>query len=172
MFPRLSAFGASARGRAWKGIANIEVGYYDSRQDQSGKNPFVPNSQLRLLAGYEHEVAKDFTAGVQYYLEHMLDYGAYRRALPLGTLVAEEDRHLLTLRLTRLAMYQNLRLSLFTFYSPSDQDAYLRPNVRYRINDHWSVDAGANVFLGKEHHTFFGQFEDNTNIYLGMRYSF
>ena len=172
MFPRLSAFGASARGRAWKGIANIEVGYYDSRQDRSGKNPFVPNSQLRLLAGYEHEVAKDFTAGVQYYLEHMLDYGAYRRALPLGTLAAEEDRHLLTLRLTRLAMYQNLRLSLFTFYSPSDQDAYLRPNVRYRINDHWSVDAGANVFLGKEHHTFFGQFEDNTNIYLGMRYSF
>jgi hypothetical protein len=69
-------------------------------------------------------------------------------------------------------MYQNLKLSLFTFYSPSDQDGYLRPNIHYRINDHWSAEMGANIFFGGKDYTFFGQFEDNTNVYLGIRWSF
>jgi len=171
-FPRLTGFGASARGRLWKGIGNVELGYYDSHDDRSGNDPFVPNSQLRFLAAYEQEVAKDFTVGGQYYLEHMLDYGAYLRGLPAGSAGTDEDRHVVTVRLTKLAMYQNLKLSLFTLYSPSDRDAYLRPNVRYRINDRWSIEGGANVFLGKEQHTFFGQFQDNTNVYFGARCSF
>ncbi len=40
-------------------------------------------------------------------------------------------RHLTTVRLTKLLMNQNLWLSLFTYYSPSDKDAHLRPNVNY-----------------------------------------
>ena len=171
-FPRLSVYGLSARGKVWKGIGNIEGAYYDSRDDRSGKDPFVPNSQFRFLAGYEQELAKDFTVGVQYYLELMSDYGAYKRTLPPGSQVADEYRHVITLRLTKLLMYQNLRLSLFTFYSPSDQDGYVRPNIHYRITDRWSADAGANIFMGKKDHTFFGQFKDNTNVYFGLRWNF
>ena len=171
-FPRLGAYGASARGNVWKGIGHVEAGYYDSRDDGGGRNPFIPNSQLRFLVGYEREVAKDFTVGGQYYLEHMMDYDAYRRSLPAGSPPADENRHVLTLRLTKLAMYQNLRVSLFLFYSPSDNDAYLRPNVHYRINDHWSVEGGANVFVGQSSHTSFGQFRNDTEVYVGVRYSF
>jgi len=171
-FPRLSVYGLSARGKAWKGIGNIEMGYYDSQDDRSGKDPFIPNSQIRYLAGYEQELAKDFTVGVQYYLEWMLDYGAYTRALPRGVQAADEYRHVITLRLTKLLLYQNLRLSLFTFYSPSDQDVYMRPNIHCKITDHWSAEVGANIFFGEEDHTFFGQFKDNSNVYLGLRWSF
>jgi hypothetical protein len=171
-FPRLSVYGLSARGKVWKGIGNIEMGYYDSRDDRSGKDPFVPNSQFRFLAGYEQELAKDFTVGMQYYLEWMSDYGAYKRTLPPGSQAADEYRHVITLRLTKLLMYQNLKLSLFIFYSPSDQDVYMRPNIHYRITDHWSAEAGANIFFGEKDHTFFGQFKDNTNVYLSLRWSF
>ena len=171
-FPRLSAYGLSARGKFWNGIGHFETGYYDTQDDQSGKDPLIPNSQLRFLLGYEQEVAKDFTVGVQYYVEEMLDYGAYKRALPRGSHATDEYRHVITLRLTKLLMYQNLKLSLFTFYSPSDQDLYMRPNVHYRITDHWSAEAGANIFLGEKEHTFFGQFKNNTNLYSGLRWSF
>ena len=171
-FPRLSVYGLSARGKVWKGIGNIEMGYYDSRDDRSGKDPFVPNSQFRFLAGYEQELAKDFNMGIQYYLELMLDDGAYKRTLPRGSQAADEYRHVITLRLTKLLMYQNLKLSLFTFYSPSDQDVYVRPNIHYKITDHWSAEAGANIFFGEKDHTFFGQFKDNTNVYLSLRWSF
>ncbi|MEA3364888.1 MAG: hypothetical protein U9Q79_04530, partial [Candidatus Hydrogenedentes bacterium] len=80
-FPKLSVYGASVRGNFLNGIGNIELAYYDSRQDAGGDNPFVNNSEFRLLLGCERELAKEFTGAVQYYLEHIMDYGAYRNSL-------------------------------------------------------------------------------------------
>ena len=171
-FPDLAVYGASVRGPLGKGIGHMEAGYYDSMDDRPGDNPFVPNSQVRFLAGYEQDLAQDFTAGVQYYLERTTDFDALRRTAPAGQPQPDENRHLLTLRLTRLLWNQNLELSLFTFYSPSDNDAHLRPHAKYKIDDHWSVEGGANVFFGSQQHTFFGQFENNSNVYVGVRYSF
>ncbi len=173
-FPKLNVYGASLRGNFLKGIGNVEVGYYDSRQDRSGSSPFISNSEFRLLLGYEQELAKNLTGGIQYYLEHMMDYDAYRSAIFTRILgePRDEDRHVVTVRLTKLLMNQNLRLSLFAYCSPSDSDAYLRPNVNYKVNDHWSVEAGGNVFFGAWNQTFFGQFENNTNVYASVRFSF
>ncbi|MGD2174942.1 MAG: hypothetical protein PVJ27_06025 [Candidatus Brocadiaceae bacterium] len=174
-FPELSAYGASARGPFAGGIGNAEFAWYDSRDDAGGDNPFVPNGQLRFLVGYSRDLprlARDFTVGVQYYVEHMLDYGEYRRNLPAGMPRVDENRHLLTLRLTKLLLNQDLKLELFTFWSPSDHEAYLRPFVSYDITDRWRVDAGANIFMGDEGHTPFAQFDRNNNAYVGLRYSF
>jgi hypothetical protein len=171
-FPDLNVYGASIRGNISKGIGNIEFAFYDSEDDHSGDDPFIRNGEFRFLVGYEQEVAKDFTVGVQYYLEYMMEHDDYRRTLPAGTPRADEDRHVFTVRLTKLLMSQNLKLSLFTFYSPSDTDVYLRPNIHYKIDDHWSAEIGGNVFIGEDDHTFFGQFKKNTNTYGGVRYSF
>ncbi len=171
-FPNLGVYGASTRGSMFRGIGYAEFGYYDSQDDRSGDEPSVRNSELRFLVGYEQEVAREFIVGVQYYLEHMMDHDDYRRTLPAGIPRADEDRHVFTVRLTKLLMNQNLTLSLFSFYSPSDRDAYLRPKIQYKIDDHWSAEVGGNVFVGKDNHTFFGQFEKNTNVYVGVRYSF
>ena len=174
-FPRLSVYGGSVRGPLGKGIVNFEAGYYDSRQDRGGDDPLVRNGEVRLLAGYEQDlprIARDLTVGAQYYVELMTDYGAYRRALLPGAKPAERDRHVLTFRVRKLLINQNLELSLFAFYSPSDSDAYLRPRVSYKIDDHWKAEIGGNVFLGAERHTFFGQFANNTNIYAALRCGF
>jgi hypothetical protein len=172
LFPDLSVYGASIRGNIWKGIGNVEAGYYDSRDDRNGDDPNTRNSELRFLTGYEQEMARDFMMGIQYYLEYMMDHENYERTLPSGIRARDEDRHVVTLRLTKLLMNQNLKLSLFVYYSPSDEDAYLRPKVHYKITDQWSAELGANVFQGARDFTFFGQFEDNTNVYLGLRRSF
>ena len=172
IFPELWVYGASVRSTIGRGIGNVEIGYYDSQDDSGGSNPFIRNSEFRLLVGYEEEVAKDFTIGMQYYLDHMMDYGDYHRNVPPGVPAADKDRHVITLRITRLLMDQNLQLSLFGYYSPSDNDTYLRPLVHYKVDDHWSVEVGGNVFIGEKRHTFFGQFQRNTNVYFGVRYSF
>jgi len=171
VFPDLHVYGASGRGPIGQGIGNVEFGYYESDEDQSGKDRLLNNSELRFLAGYSQEISKDFTGGVQYYLEHMLDYGRYRDSDPVG-LARDRNRHLLTFRLTKLLMNQNLRLSLFMYFSPSDKDAYMRPNVHYKASDNLTLEAGANIFIGDYPNTFFGQFRNNTNIYLAVRYSF
>lgn len=172
LFPDLIVYGASARGGILRGIGNIEFGYYDSEDDQTGSDPLLRNSEFRFLVGYEQEVAQDFTMGLQYYLEHIADYGEYIRTLPAGAPPADEDRQVITIRLTKMLMNQNLKLSLFTYYSPSDVDAYLRPKAHYKIDDHWSIEAGGNLFTGEDEHTFFGQFKENTNVYSGIRYGF
>jgi hypothetical protein len=170
-FPDLNVYGASARGQVGPGIGNVEIAYYQSADDQSGTDPLINNSEMRYLAGYSQEIGKDFTAGMQYYLEQMLDYSQYRDNLPFGP-ARDRHRHLVTCRLTKLLMNQNLRLSLFTYYSPSDKDAYLRPSINYKATDNLTLETGANIFFGDYPHTFFAQFENNTNIYTAIRYTF
>ncbi len=171
-FPRLAVYGASARTPFAGGIANVEAGYYDSIDDRNGHDPLIRNGELRLLAGYERELARDLNLGLQYYLEWLLDYGAYRDSLPRGAVRRDERRHTLTVRLTQLLLQQNLELSLFVFWTPSDEDAYLRPRMSYKLTDRWRVEMGANVFVGAREETFWGQFQHNTNIYGAVRCGF
>ena len=171
IFPDLNVYGTSLRGSVGKGIGNAEIGYYESADDMSGMNPLINNSEMRYLVGYTQEIAKNFTMGLQYYIEQMLDYNQYKRNLPPGP-ARDRNRHLTSLRLTKLLMNQNLRLSLFTYYSPSDKDVYMRPNANYKVSDNMAVEVGSNIFFGDYPNTFFGQFRDNTNIYASLRYSF
>lgn len=170
-YPELSTLGASFRAPVFGGIGNLEAGYYHSGDDTGGDNAFARNSEMRFLAGFERELARNLTGAAQYYLERMSDYDQYRENL--GDQPAKDEyRHVLTFRLTRLMMNQNLTLSLFTYYSPSDRDGYVRPKAQYKVTDRWTAELGGNLFFGQDDHTFFGQFERNTNLYAGVRWGF
>lgn len=41
-----------------------------------------------------------------------------------------------------------------------------------QVNDNLSWELGANISFGDYPDTFFGQLQNNTNIYTGLRYSF
>lgn len=171
IFPELNVYGASARGQVGPGIGNIEIAYYQSADDENGSKPRINNSEMRYLIGYTQDLAKDCNASLQYYVEYMLDYSDYKANLSGGP-ARDQDRHVVTLQLTKLLMNQNLELSLSAYYSPSDIDAYFRPNIRYKYTDKIVLEGGANIFFGEKLYTFFGQFENNTNIYAAIRYSF
>ena len=65
-----------------------------------------------------------------------------------------------------------MTLSFFAYFSPSDEDTYLRPMIKYKVTDSWLLMTGGKIFVGEEDHTFFGQFEKNTNVYAAVRYTF
>ncbi len=171
-FSRLNAWGASVLTPLGSGLVNLEAAYHDSLEDRRGDNPRAPNSQWRLLAGYQQEWFRNFTLAGQYYLEWTADHAALLAASSQPQLEPEKRRHLLTLRLNYRMLRDRLNLGLFTFYSPSDEDYYLRPVASYRLDDHWQFSGGANLFGGKHNHTFFGQLEENSNAYLRLRYNF
>ena len=174
-FPALSVAGASVRGPVVGGIGNVEVGCYDSRDDRDGADPMVRNSEWRFLMGVERDlsaVARDLTLGLQMYAEWIQDYDAYRRTLPDGSPASDEVRQVATVRLTKLLLQQNLECAIFAYYSPTDKDAYLRPRAAYKLNDRWRVEAGGNLFIASAPHTFFGQFEKNSNVYAALRVGF
>lgn len=171
-FPTLDVWGASARGPLGPAILSSEIAWYRSREDRSGSDPFVPNDQFRFLLGFERELIPNLTLGAQYYLERTLDYDRLQMTLPPNAAAIDENRHLLTLRLTRLSHAQNVTWSLFTFASPSDRDTYLRGLWSWKASDAWTISAGFNLFEGRETSSFFGQFETNSNVYMGVRYGF
>lgn len=170
-FPGLNVYGASIRGQVGPGIGNIEVAWYDSTKSRGGTNRDVDNSEIRYLVGYAQELWADSNCEVQYYLEHMLDYGNYLNVHD-PKYAKDEFRHVITVQFTQQLMNQNLILSFDGYYSPSDEEAYLRPGVQYKISDRMTVGCGLNLFIGAEDQTFFGQFTNNSNIYSSIRYSF
>lgn len=164
-FPALSVYGASARGPLLGGIGSAEVGYYDSRDDRGGDDPLIPNSQWKGLVGFEREVLPNFTAGGQYVIEHTPDFEP-------GVASGDQNRHLITLRLTKLALNQNLELSAFNFWSPNEDDGHLRLRASYKASDAWLIEGGTNLFYGPDETAPFSSLEYNSNVFLALRRSF
>ena len=171
-YQRVDVYGTSIRGSFMSGIANIEAGYTNSREDSDGDNRLIENSMFKAMAGYEKDLGNDFKVGFQYYYEQKLDYDNYEASLLPGDLIFDEFRHLLTQRIAKLYKNQTVTVSLFNFYSPSDKDGYVRPSVGYNITDQWTVTAGANIPWGEDDMTEFGQMKRNKNIFARVRYSF
>jgi hypothetical protein len=164
-YPSLNVYGASARGGLLGGVGWIEGGWYDSADDRDGVNPTIPNSEMRAMAGYERQWWSDFTGGLQFYWEGVQNYHSREY-------VKDENYTLLTLRLMQMLRYQTVKLSAFTFYSPSDEDAYIRLAAGYDYTDEVNLTLGANLFQGNDERTLFGMNEDNSNVFLRVRYSF
>jgi hypothetical protein len=171
-FAPLTTLGASLRRPLGPGLINVETAYYRSRDDRRGSDPLIPNDQLRLLAGYEWEAKPSFTVGLQYYLEWTRDYDRLIDNSALPEFEPDEYRHVLTNRLTYRAARDRHTYSLFTFFSPSDNDFYVRPAYTYRYSDQWTLTAGANAFGGDDRHTFFRQLQDASNVYVRIRYNY
>ena len=132
----------------------------------------MENSQTRWLAAYQFQPQEDLTLAFQYYGELMRQHDAYLRTLPSGLPARDQLRQVTSLRITQLRRNQTLRLNLFVMGSPTDRDAYVNPSVRYNVTDEVWLETGVNVFWGQERHTFFGQFEQNSGVFLVARYEF
>lgn len=171
-YERRDVFGASLRGAFLGGIGNIEGGYLRSPEDSKGDSRLIENSSARFMAGYEKDLGNDLRIGFQYYFQEILDYGAYKNSLLPQDIVYNEFEHIITQRITKLYKNQTVKLILFNFYSPSNNDGYLRFSVEYDFTDQWKLTGGVNIPWGAEDYTTFGQMQKNKNVYMRLRYSF
>jgi len=171
-YPRLDAYGASIRGPVFEGIGNVEFGFYNSRQDSNGDNRLIENSKVKTLFGYTRDLGNDLNIGIQYLFEQTLKYKEYRNSLLAQDFVWDEHKHLVAFRATKLFKAQTLRANFFVFYSPNEEDVYLRPNLDYDFSDQLKISLGLNLAWGRDYYTEFGQMERNKNIYMRLKYSF
>jgi hypothetical protein len=169
-YSKMNAYGVSAVAPIGSGIANAEYVFYNSTEDTDGSNPFIPNDQSRFLLGYSQELVANVTAGVQWYTEYTHDAARLDRTVGTLETLQEKYRHWATARLTWMALRQTLNVNGFIFYSPSDNDAYLKATVTYSPTDKWQIRSGINLFGGDNPFTFWGQFEDASNAYVAYRY--
>jgi hypothetical protein len=173
VYPRLNVYGFSLRGMKFGGILWLEGGYFDSRDDTDGDNPLMPNSSITGLIGFEKQVATNLTVNAQWQADYMLDYETFEtQQSSSGLFVRDELRHLFTSRITKLMYDELVNLSGFIFYSPSDEDFYIRLSIAYDYTDELTLAAGANIFGGEHTNTDFGQFQKNDNMYVKVTYGF
>ncbi|MBU3020588.1 hypothetical protein [Aestuariibacter sp. A3R04] len=170
-YSNLTVTGFSAVRPLGRGLAKLEYAYYHGGDDK-GNNPLSPNHQTRLLAGYEQELVANLTGGVQWYTEFNHDTASRINASLWPVFEVENRRHVLTTQLRYLAMRQTLSLQLFNFYSPTDKDGYVRIRATYSPVDNWQLSGSVNGFYGERDHTFYGQFNNGTNMALSFRYFF
>ena len=171
-YPQLAVYGFSMQGAFAQGVLSIEGGYYDSLDDRNGNDPTISNSSAKYIFGYSKQLWTDLTAGMQYYGEYMQDYNNYEDSLPAGFPKTDQVHQLITVRLTQMLKYNTLRLGLFTFYSPDEEDYFVIPEARYNITDSLWTSIGVNIFGGKDSRTFFGQLDKNDNVFATIRYEF
>ena len=171
-FYPLQVWGASVLLPASDGLFKAEFAYHHSKDDKHGDKPFVPNTQSRLLLGYETELIADMTGSVQWYLEHTHDHAALLENADFSEYEQVQNRQIVTTQIVYRAMQHTLTFSWFNFYSPSDKDGYMRLRTTYSPVDKWRLSAGFNSFYGEHKHTFFAQFKDASNVFASFRYYF
>lgn len=171
-YERMDSYGGSVRGPFAWGIANAEVAYYYSPEDRDGNIRTIQNSQMRYLVGYEKDLGYDLRVGFQYYVEQMLDYSHYTGSLMPADRKYRPARHVITNRITKFFANQTVKFTVFTFFSPSDLDAYVRPSLTWKPRDAWALTVGADLLWGRHSWTEFGGVQKNKNIFMRLRYSF
>ena len=120
------------------------------------------------MAGYEKQVATNFTANIQWQVSRYLDGGKY---MPING-DSYHNHHLVTTRWTKLLFDENLSLSGFVFYSPTAEDGYLRVSASYKHTDEVTLSLGGNIFSGTYENTEIGQYQKNDNVYMKVTYGF
>jgi hypothetical protein len=173
-YPDLKVIGASGEGQLGPGIFSFETGYYYSPEDKNGANPLIENSYFKYLLGYKVDVSAHLALGVQWYQERMMDYEAYSQSMQANPYRKKEAHNTFTLRVTYKAQQETLWFNLFSYIRPEDKDGFTRLDISKRLDDHFAITLGANVFTGKAHYEDreFGMMRHDDNIYLRLKYNF
>ncbi|MBD3297314.1 MAG: hypothetical protein GF341_01570 [candidate division Zixibacteria bacterium] len=171
-YPRLWSAGGSLRGPIGSYLLHAEAAAYISQDDTDGDNPFIANSQIRGFIGLDRSLANEWTVGVQYYGEYMLDHDLYLMGIPPGGPTFDELRSTVTARIHKFMRNQTVEMQLFGYWGLSDEDWHVRPEASYKVTQAIKWTVGASLIDGEDNHTMFGQFRDNSNVFTRVRYSF
>lgn len=191
-YPKLNVYGLSAEGQMGPGIYSFESGYYDSREDRDGDNPYIENSFWKVLAGYKLDMSAHLTVGVQWYAEMMEKYSEYEATLvdmlihggatseasakkmDTYTYKKEKVQNTYTLRLTYKVMQERLWVNFFGYHRPEDRDAFYKIDTSYQMDNALYIIGGVNIFEGSDHYISreFGMLKNDDNAFVRLKYTF
>lgn len=170
IFPRLSTVGASLREDTRFGLLSAEISYWHSKDSRQLPVQYLPYHQFKSILGLEKELFKNFIATLQWQREEVVDYNELKNQVAAN--LPQKEHHNLALRLHWLTMSQKLTWSLFSYYSPNDEDGLHNFKVSYRHDDNWLFATGANYFYKQQKTTGWGRFHENSNYFAHVKYSF
>jgi hypothetical protein len=142
-----------------------EAAFFQGKRffDEEAEDRIVKKDLFKGLLGLDWYPGGYWTVSVQIADRLILDYGE--------SIYADEHRVQGTVLISRQFLRQTLEIKNMTYAGFDDGDVYDQISLAYNLTDAMEISGGADLFLGPEE-SVFGQYEDNTQVWMKLKYSF
>ncbi len=140
-----------------------EAAYYiDKKYQHKDLLTLSQRNSVSALAGLDWYPGNEWTISTQLTDEMVLDHHA--------DLEAQEHTWLSTLNISKLLFRSTLKLSTFSYIGLDGNNFFNRNSADYALTDEMHLLLGIDVFSGET--GMFGQYNDNSEIWIKAKYSF
>ncbi len=156
------SFSTEVKGIIFRGEAAYYNGKYFQTQDPMAEDALIKKDYLHYVVGLDFNIGS-VKLSTQFIQKYILDY---------SDMMSENEFHNTATFMARYDMMrETLHLELFSYIGLSNEDALIRPKISYDFDDSFSLLLGANIFVGERKGSF-GQYQDNSMIYIKIKYNF
>lgn len=156
------SFGTEILGVILRGEGAYYNGKYFQTEDPLADDALVQKDYLNYVVGIDFDIA-GVMLSTQFIQKYILDH---------DELMSEDEFQNTATFVARFnTLQETLHLELFSYIGLSNNDALIRPKISYDFDDSFSLLFGANIFIG-DNEGQFGQYQDNSMIYMKIKYSF
>ncbi len=154
------AFETIWRGWGLRGEVAYHTGRVFLKKDLEG----VQKPYLRLVLGADYRFENGLYLNFQFLTQHILGWSEEILFDP------EYDSYLF-LRLSKSFWQDFLEIRLDGTYGITTRAYYLNPEIAYKFRDNWEIFGGFHLIDGPQG-TFFDVYDNNDQVYLGLKVNF
>ncbi len=156
------SFSSEIKGIILRGEAAYYNGKYFQTEDPTAEDALIQKDYLHYVAGLDFNIGS-VKLSTQFIQKYILDYNDFMKENEINNTATFMARYDL--------FRETLHLELFSYIGLTNKDALIRPKISYDFDNSFSILGGMNIFVGETDGQF-GQYQDNTMLYLKIKYSF
>lgn len=156
------SFSTEIKGMVFRGEAAYYHDKYFQTTDPMSADALTQKNYLQYVAGIDFNIGNT-KFSTQLIQKYIMDYDDLMRDNEFDNMATFLARHDF--------LRETLHVELFTYIGLTSEDALIRPKITYDFDNSFSILGGANIFVGDEKGQF-GQYNDNSMVYLKLKYSF
>ena len=157
-----ASFSTEIKGVIFRGEGAYYNGKYFQTEDPMAEDALIQKNYLHYLLGADFNVG-NVKMSTQFIQQTILDYNE--------NISNSEFENTMTF-MARYDMFrETVHLELFSYIGLTNEDALIRPKISYDFDDSFNIQLGSNIFVGQSDGRF-GQYQDNSMIYMKLKYSF
>ncbi len=145
-------------------VVRSEVAFYQNKffRNISTADKTDKKNLLKAMLGLDWYPGNDWDFGFQFANDLILKYD--------NDLETDENNSLATLNISKNILRQTLGFSNMLYYGFNEKDIYDQIALDYALTDELHLFCGADIFAGDD--GYFGSYEDNTQMWVKVKYSF
>ncbi len=157
-----ASFSTEIKGIIFRGEGAYYNGKHFQTEDPLAVDALIEKDYLHYLVGADFNIG-NVKLSTQFIQQSILDYD--------DNITNSEFENTMTF-MARYDMFrETVHLELFSYIGLTNEDALIRPKISYDFDDSFSIQLGSNIFVGETDGRF-GQYQDNSMLYLKLKYSF